>query len=97
MKNLAELTFEYIWLLMFADSDLIDKGYSSEMQASLPDVFRLMSESEKQALSEVAKQAQMNLLAQSSKSGVETESLLPTEQEAFLEVLSTGELYRQWA
>ena len=93
MKNLAELTFEYIWLLMFADSDLIDKGYSSEMQASLPDVFRLMSESEKQALSEVAKQAQMNLLAQSS----ETESLLPTEQEAFLEILSTGELYRQWA
>jgi len=47
MNTLAELTFEYIWLLMFEGEDVIDLDYSVRMQESLPDYFSAMSNEEK--------------------------------------------------
>ncbi len=41
MKTLAELTFEYLWLLMFEGEEVIDLDYSVKMQESLPTIFRL--------------------------------------------------------
>ena len=58
MKTLAELLFEYMWLLMFEGEEVIDLDYSVKIQESLPDYFAAMTDEEKRALSEVAKEAQ---------------------------------------
>jgi hypothetical protein len=97
MKALAELTFEYLWLLMFEGEDVIDLDYSVKMQESLPEYFASMTEEEKQALSAVAKEAQARLLADPDEHGYTPRALVTDEQKAFMEALSSGELFEQWA
>jgi hypothetical protein len=66
MKTLAELSFDYIWLL-FSDEDIIDFDYSLKMQESLSSYFESMTETEKEALSQVATQTKARLLAETRK------------------------------
>ena len=96
MKTLAELSFEYVWLLLFGDEDVIELDYSVKMQESLPEYFSNMTEAEKKALSEVAKETQARLLAEPDEHGYTPRALVTDEQKLFLEALSTGELYEQW-
>jgi len=96
MNTLAELTFEYIWLLMFEGEDVIDLDYSVRMQESLPDYFSAMSNKEKIALSTVAKEAQARLLSEPDEHGYTPRSLVTEDQKAFMEALSSGELFEQW-
>jgi hypothetical protein len=96
MKTLAEISFEYIWLLLFGDEDIIDLDYSVKMQESLPEYFNSMSQDERQALSLVAKEAQERLLAEPDQHGYTPRALITDEQKIFMESLSSGELYEQW-
>ena len=96
MKTLAEISFEYIWLLLFGDEETIDLDYSVRMQESLPEYFNSMTQEERQALSLVAKEAQARLLAEPDDHGYTTRALVTDEQKIFMEALSSGELYEQW-
>ena len=96
MKTLAEISFEYIWLLLFGDEGTIDSDYSVKMQESLPEYFSSMSLEERQALSMVAKEAQERLLAEPDEYGYTPRALITDKQKIFMEALSSGELYAQW-
>lgn len=97
MKTLAELTFDYLWLLMFEGEEVIDLDYAVKIQESLPEYFASLTDEEKQTLSEVAKEAQSRLLAEPDKDGYTPRKLITDDQKVFMEALSTGELFEQWA
>ena len=97
MKTHAELSFEYIWLLLFADEDVIDLDYSVKMQESLSEYFRDMTREEKEALSEVARATRARLLAEPDEHGYTPRKLVTDEQKEFLDSLSSGEFYEQWS
>jgi hypothetical protein len=96
MHTLAELSFEYIWLLLFADEDAIDLDCSVKLQESLPDYFGAMTIEEKKALSKVAEETKSRLLAEPDEHGYTPRALITKEQKIFLEALSSGELFNQW-
>jgi len=96
MKTLAEITFEYLWLLMFADEDIIDLDYSVNCQESLPEYFAAFTAEEKSALAEVAARVQASLLAEPGQHGYTPRKLVTDEQKQFLAALVSGELYEQW-
>ncbi len=56
-----------------------------------------MTEGEKQALSLVSKEVQERLLADPDEHGYTPRSLVTEEPKAFMEALSSGELFEQWA
>nr|WP_086937480.1 hypothetical protein [Thaumasiovibrio occultus] len=97
MKTLAQLSFEYLWLILFEGEDVIDPDYSVRIQETLPEYFASMTEDEKSALSAAAKEAQNNLLSEPDGHGYTPHSLVTEEQKVFMEALSTGELFEQWA
>jgi len=97
MKTLAELTFDYLWLLLFEGEEIIDLDYSVRIQESLPEYFSSMTQPEKDALSEVAKEAQARLLAEPDEHGYTPRKLITDDQKVFMEALSSGELFEQWA
>jgi len=96
MQTLAELSFEYLWLLLFADEDVIDLDYSVKLQESLPDYFSVMTDEEKNALSKVAEETKSRLLAEPDEHGYTPRTLVTEEQKIFLDALSSGEFFEQW-
>jgi hypothetical protein len=96
MKTLAELAFEYLWLIMFADEDVIDLDYSVKCQESLPSYFSALTLQEREALSAVAGLTQARLLAEPDKDGYTPRSLVTEAQKEFLSALASGELFDQW-
>jgi hypothetical protein len=97
MKVLAELAFDYLWLLLFEGEEVIDLDYSVKHQESLPEYFSSMSQEERLALSQVAREAQARLLAEPDEHGYTPRSLITNEQKEFMNALATGELFDQWA
>ena len=97
MKTLAEISFEYIWLLLFSDEDIMDLDYAASLQQSLPEYFASMNSEEKSALSLVAKETKSRLLAAPDKDGYTARTLVTDDQILFLDALSSGELYEQWS
>ncbi|MCG8518079.1 MAG: hypothetical protein MI794_08815 [Pseudomonadales bacterium] len=97
MRTLAEITFEYLWLLIFEGEEVIDLDYSVKIQESLPDYFASMTNEEKEALAKVAREAQARLLAEPDEYGYTPRKLITDEQKAFMEALSSGDLFEQWA
>ena len=96
MKNLAELSFEYIWLIMFGTEDVIDLDYSVSCQESLSMHFEGMSELEKSALVEVAIATRNRLLAEPDEHGYTLRKLASQEQITFLDAFISGEIFTQW-
>lgn len=56
----------------------------------------LLSQEEKGALSDVAREIQEKLLAEPDEHGYTPRSLTTDEQKEFMEALATGELFEQW-
>jgi hypothetical protein len=96
MKTLAELSFEYIWLLMFGTEDIIDLDYSVQCQESLATQFEGITEPEKLALVEVAVATRNRLLAEPGEHGYTPRKLVSEEQRAFLDAFISGEVFEQW-
>jgi hypothetical protein len=96
MENLANLALTHIRLFMFyGEHDGIDPDFACKVMEEFPMFIAGLSETEKVALSEAAKRC----LAQKDQYPDEygyNPRLFTTEEEAFLEVLSTGDLYDDW-
>jgi hypothetical protein len=97
MKTLAELAFEFLWLIMFAPEDVIDLDYSVKCQESLSEYFSALTTQEKEALSAVAVSTQARLLAEPDNDGYTPRSLATEEQIQFLSALASGKFFDQWA
>ena len=93
MKTLAEIAFEYMWLILFEGEEVIDLDYSVRCQESLSAFFAAMSQEERSALSEVARQTKDRLLAPPDEHGYTPRSLIPEEQEQFLNDVISGAVY----
>lgn len=96
MKTLAELSFEYIWLIMFGTEDMIDLDYSVQCQESLSAQFEGITEAEKSALVAVAVATRKQLLAEPDEHGYTPRKLVSEEQKAFLDAFVSGEIFEQW-
>lgn len=97
MTTLAELAFEYLWLVLFAGEDVIDLDYSVKCQESLSNYFAALTPNERAALSEVAASVQARLLAEPDEHGYTPRKLVTEEQRQFLAALASGELFEQWS
>lgn len=90
MEVLAELAFEYVWLMSDPDIDIIDEDYSQKMHESLSSYFRDMSQQEKSALSAIAKEHLDNAKLKPNEYRY-TEGQIET-----LASLSTGRAFDEW-
>ncbi|MGY2229863.1 hypothetical protein HX780_15760 [Pseudomonas tolaasii] len=96
MKALAELSFEFIWHLMFTEEDYLELDFATRWLSSLGEYVNAMTEEEKAALAEVAKARQARWLAPPDKHGFSRRSQVTEEQKAFLEDLILGAFYAQF-
>ncbi|MGI9316861.1 MAG: hypothetical protein ACR2QW_05990 [bacterium] len=96
MKTLAQLTFDYLWLLNFAGEEIIELDYSVKQLESLSEYFLDMTPEEKQALSDIAVETKNRLLAEPDEHGFTPRKLVTSEQIAFLDALIAGEVFEEY-
>ncbi|MEJ2229113.1 MAG: hypothetical protein P8Y67_12965 [Alphaproteobacteria bacterium] len=96
MKTLAQLTFDYLWLLMFAGEESFDQDYCVKQLEILPNYFAAMTSEEKQALANVAAEAKGRLLAEPDEYGYTPRKLVTSEQIVFLDALISGEIFENF-
>ena len=93
MTNLAQITFDYIWMMLFADEDNIDLDYSVSMIEELSLALPKFTAEEQDAVAEVAREAKARLLAEPDEYGYTPRDLVSEEQKAFLEAAISKEMY----
>jgi hypothetical protein len=96
MKTLAQLSFEYIWLVMFGTEDILDLDYSVSCQESLSVHFEGITDAEKLALIDVAIATRNRLLADPDEHGYTPRSGVTEEQKEFLDAFISGDVFAQW-
>ncbi|MGB3127738.1 MAG: hypothetical protein WBB95_28320 [Pseudomonas sp.] len=96
MKALAELSFEFIWHLMFTEEDYLELDFSVRWLSSLGEYVNAMTEEEKAALAAVAKDRQVRWLAPPDEHGFSQRSHVTAEQKAFLDSVVSGEFFTQF-
>lgn len=96
MQTLADLSFEFIWHLLFDGEDIVELDYCVTWQECLPDFFEKMSKEEKMALSISAQKTRDRLLAEPDEYGYTPRSKVTDEQKIFLESMASGEIFRQF-
>ncbi len=62
MRALAELSFDFVWHLMFTDDDQLDQDLAVRSLENLSDYFSAMSDEEKRAFIAVAHERKARLL-----------------------------------
>jgi hypothetical protein len=95
MDTLAQLTFDFLWLLMFSEEDEIDPSLAERWLESLPEYFANMSSEEKAALARVAAREQRRLLAEPDEYGYTPRKLVTDEQKEFMESLISGDIFEE--
>ncbi len=95
MKTLADMTFEYIWLMTFGPEDQIDTDYSVQLQESLSLRLQDMSEAEMAALSAAAQRTKEYLLAEPDEYGFTPRATVTQEQKDMLEAFISGDVFRE--
>jgi hypothetical protein len=95
VRTLAELSFEYIWLLLFGGEDEISPHYSLKCQETLLEYFAALTTEERRALSKVAADTRARLLAEPDEHGYTPRKLVTDEQKKILEAMISGDLFDQ--
>jgi len=93
MNTLADMAFEYIWLMMFGNETQIDPDYSVSVQESLSLYLDELSPEERTALSEAARRTRDVLLAEPDEYGYAPRSLVTEEQKVMLEAFIAQDVY----
>ncbi len=97
MTNLAQLAFDHLWMILFADEDHIDLDYSVRLTEELSLTLPSFTPAEQEALSAVAMQAKAKLLAEPDEYGYTPRDLVTDEQKDFLEAAISKDIYdQQW-
>ena len=93
MKTLAEMSFEYVWLLLFGNEDTVDREYASSMSGAISDFFQSMDDSERAAFSQAAAKAKAGLLAEPDEYGYTPRKLVTEHEKIFLDAAISGDIY----
>ena len=96
MRTLAELSFDFIWHLMFADEDQLEQDLAVRMLEGLCDQLTQMSDEERRAFITVAIERRAVWQAES---GADAQSGRPRsvqEQQQFLDDVISGEFFSQF-
>lgn len=92
MEHLAQLAFDYMWLVMFAEEDMIDPDYSVRILEDLSAFVVDLSPAEQDALSAVGRSVRARLMAESDEHGYAPRSLVTEEQQRFLNAVISKEI-----
>lgn len=93
MKNLAQLAFDHIWMLLFEDDSVVDPDYCVSRTEELTLLLADFSDLERDALAAVALDAKNRLLAEPDEYGYTPRELVTTEQRNFLDAVIAKEIY----
>jgi hypothetical protein len=96
VNTLAELTFDFLWLLMFSGEDVIDPRCSEQWLECLPDYFAKMTAAERMALTKAAENARDRLLAEPDEHGYTPRKLVTEQQRQFLKAMTSGDFFAQF-
>ncbi len=96
MRTLAELSFDFIWHLMFADEDQLEQDLAVRMLEGLCDQLTRMSDEERRAFITVAIERRAVWLADPDVSAQPARQRRVQEQERFLDDVISGEFFSQF-
>ncbi|AHG41184.1 hypothetical protein N018_13615 [Pseudomonas syringae CC1557] len=96
MRALAELSFDFVWHLMFTDDDQLDQDLAVRSLESLSDYFSQMSLEEKRAFIAVAHARKARLLAVPDADGYSPRHRVTEDQAQFLEHVVSGQFFQRF-
>ncbi|PBQ12421.1 hypothetical protein CCL08_24180 [Pseudomonas congelans] len=96
MRALAELSFDFVWHLMFTDDKQLDQDLAVRSLENLSDYFSLMSDEEKRAFIAVAHERKARLFAVPDADGYSPIRLATEEQAQFLDHVVSGQFFQQF-
>ncbi|MCD5994091.1 hypothetical protein KDX38_11335 [Pseudomonas sp. CDFA 602] len=96
MRALAELSFDFIWHLMFTDDDHLDPDLAVRSLEGLADCLTVMSDEERRAFICVARERKARLLADPDEHGYTPRRLVTEEQAQFLDHILSGQFFAQF-
>ncbi|KPB71409.1 hypothetical protein ACKUFS_08360 [Pseudomonas cannabina] len=96
MRVLAELSFDFVWHLMFTDDNQLDQDLAVRSLESLSDHFSQMSLEEKRAFIAVAHERKARLFAVPDAEGYTPRRAVTEDQAQFLEHVVSGQFFEQF-
>ncbi|PBP84435.1 hypothetical protein CCL22_07900 [Pseudomonas syringae] len=96
MRALAELSFDFVWHLMFTDDKQLDQDLAVRSLENLSDCFSSMSDEEKRAFIAVAHERKARLFAVPDADGYSPIRLATEEQAQFLDHVVSGQFFQQF-
>ena len=96
MRTLAELCFDFIWHLMFADEDQLEQDLAVRMLENTCDHLMKMTDEERRAFITVAIERRAIWLANASAGSRSSRQRVADEQKQFLEDVISGQFFSQF-
>lgn len=96
MRTLAELSFDFIWHLMFTDEDQLEQDLAVRMLENTCDHLMKMTDEERRAFITVAIERRAIWLANASVSSRSSRQRVADEQKQFLEDVISGQFFSQF-
>jgi len=92
---MAQMSFDYMWLILFSHEDLFDMHLSVKLLEELPSTLARFSSTEKDALAAVGQEAKNRLLAEPDEYGYTPRALVTDEQRRFLDAVISMDIYSE--
>ncbi|MBV1812573.1 hypothetical protein KTT58_07475 [Pseudomonas viridiflava] len=96
MRTLAELSFDFIWHLMFTDEDQLEQDLAVRMLENTCDHLMKMSDEERRAFITVAIERRALWPANASAGSRSSRQRVADEQKQFLEDVISGQFFSQF-
>jgi hypothetical protein len=94
LKNLADLVFEYVWMLEDSSEEQMNPDYAmSQMESAWDIINNSFTAEERMAFIDAAKRARDYLLAGPDENGFTKRSLVTEDQKAFLDSICSGDFH----
>ena len=96
MRTLAELSFDFIWHLMFTDEDQLEQDLAVRMLENTCDHLMKTSDEERRAFITVAIERRAIGLANASADARSSRQRVAEEQKQFLDDVISGQFFSQF-
>ncbi|KTC10862.1 hypothetical protein AO390_23245 [Pseudomonas marginalis ICMP 11289] len=96
MRTLAELSFDFIWHLMFTDEDQLEQDLAVRMLENTCDHLMKMTDEERRVFITVAIERRAIWLANASAGSRSSRQRVADEQKQFLEDVISGQFFSQF-
>ncbi len=96
MRTLAELSFDFIWHLMFTDEDQLEQDLAVRMLENTCDHLMKMSDEERRAFITVAIERRALWLANASANARSSRQRVAEEQKQILDDVISGQFFSQF-